>query len=174
MAQTRPNKMVTITNDEVYDLATHLARLADSAGVVVGVSGASERDGLAALWPGGVLPIPFYVSRKDVPGAPLEIWDGTNWSRYTRSHAKAAGTASIGIVPAGGLTGPFAQVFPAGRFSVAPIVLVNTDQTRLVAVAADVTTTGFNLYLQNVTSGASANGQLRWTAEQSTATSAAG
>jgi hypothetical protein len=44
MSQTRQNKMVCITNDEVYDLATHQARLADSANVVIPVANQAERD----------------------------------------------------------------------------------------------------------------------------------
>lgn len=114
------------------------------------------------------------VQRTDVAGRPLETWDGSEWVRFSRSYAKAAGTANIGIVGASVSAGPFGQTFPAGRFTVAPIVTVTTDQARVIAVAADVTSTGFNLYLQNVTGTPSANGQLRWTAEQMTATSAAG
>lgn len=37
MSSTRQNGIVTITNDENYDLANHLARMADSANVVVQV-----------------------------------------------------------------------------------------------------------------------------------------
>jgi hypothetical protein len=61
MSQTRPNKIVTITNDEVYDLATHQARMADSATVVIRVSSAAERDALA-------LPAGWWVSRTDRNG----------------------------------------------------------------------------------------------------------
>lgn len=85
MAQTRYNKIVTITNDEVYDLATHMARLADSAGVIIKVSSAAERDGLAAL-AGGTLPIPTTVMRTDLTGSPLEKWDGTKWNRSGSLH----------------------------------------------------------------------------------------
>jgi len=83
MSQTRPNKIVTITNDEVYDLATHQARMADSTNVIVPVNTLSERDGLAAQYPGGVLPNPYYVARKDLPGQPIETWDGDAWKRVT-------------------------------------------------------------------------------------------
>jgi len=148
--------------------------MADSISVIVGVSGTAERDGLAASYPGGTLPIPYYVSRKDVTGSPIEIWDGSTWTRYSRSYAKAAGTAAIGVVGASVTVGPLAQTFPAGKFSVAPIVTVTTDQTRVIAAAANVTTTGFDLYMSNWTPSPSSNGQLRWTAEQITATSAAG
>lgn len=74
MSQTRPNKIVTITNDEIYDLATHQARLADSANVVIKVSSAAERDALPKT-PG------MSVTRLDVLGQPVEIWDGSVWNR---------------------------------------------------------------------------------------------
>lgn len=74
MSQTRPNKIVTITNDEIYDLATHDARQADSTNVIVNVTGTTERDA-----------IPKYtgltVRRLDVVGHPLEEWNGTAWDR---------------------------------------------------------------------------------------------
>ncbi|BCW69982.1 hypothetical protein NicSoilB8_10260 [Arthrobacter sp. NicSoilB8] len=114
------------------------------------------------------------VCRLDVTGLPLEIWDGRIWHRYSRSYANAAGTTNIGAVGASALTGPHAQAFPAGRFTLAPVVILATDQTRLIAVAANVTTTGFDLYVQTVTAGASGNGHIRWTAEQMTPTTAAG
>jgi hypothetical protein len=74
MSQTRPNKIVTITNDEVYDLSTHLARMADSASVVVPVNTVGERDAITKF-------IGLTVRRLDVTGAPLEAWNGTSWDR---------------------------------------------------------------------------------------------
>lgn len=138
-----------------------------AAGGILPVKDQAERDALS-LFDG------LTVQRMDVTGRPMETWDGTEWVRFSRSYAKAAGVSSIGIVGASVAAGPFGQTFPAGRFTVAPIVTVTTDQARLIAVAADVTATGFNLYLQNVTGTASGNGEIRWTAEQMTATSAAG
>lgn len=138
-----------------------------AAGATLPVFSLAERDAL-------VKHDGLTVRRMDATGRPSETWDGSEWQRFSRSFAKAAGTSAIGIVGASALAGPFGQSFPAGRFSVAPIVTVTTDQTRLIAVAADVTASGFNLYLQNVTSGASGNGQIRWIAEQITASSAAG
>lgn len=73
MSQTRPNKMVTITNDEIYDLATHQARLADSANVLVKVNSQAERDALPVT-PG------WAVVRLDLPAAPVQTWNGTKWS----------------------------------------------------------------------------------------------
>ena len=101
--------------------------------------------------------------------------DTPEWVDVNRgSYTTAAGAATIGGVGPGGSAGPFLQSFPAGRFNVAPIVTVSTDQTRLIAVAADVTTTGFNLYMTNWSGGSSATGQMRWVATQMTPTSAAG
>jgi hypothetical protein len=98
-------------------------------------------------------------------------WVDVNRGAYTT----AAGSVAIGGVGAGGSAGPFLQSFPAGRFNVAPIVTVNTDQTRLIAVAADVTKDGFNLYMTNWSGGSSGSaGQMRWVATQMTPTSAAG
>lgn len=83
MAQTRPTKIVTITNDEIYDLATHLARMADSVRAVIHVTNQAERDGLAAAF-GGTLPIPTHVWRMDQDF--LETWNGARW--VTRPHAE--------------------------------------------------------------------------------------
>lgn len=77
MSQTRPTKIVTITNDEVYDLATHQARLADSARVVIPIANLTERNGLAAVF-GGTIPPQTVISRLDL-ACTLEIWDGTTW-----------------------------------------------------------------------------------------------
>ena len=136
---------------------------------------------------GGILPVDLTardaltkydmltVQRTDVAGRPIETWDGGEWVRYSRSYAKASGSAAIGGIGAGGTAGPFLQSFPAGRFSVAPVVIVNTDQTRLVAAAADITTSGFNLYMTNLSAGSSDPvGKMSWVAEQMTATSATG
>ena len=94
MSQTRYNKVVTITNDETYDLAGHMARMADSINPVIRVANQAEREGLAALAPGGVLPIPTTVARADLLGA-LEVWDGTRWVTDQRTRRKfVAGTAT--------------------------------------------------------------------------------
>lgn len=168
--QTLANGVDVPTNSDPYNLTDDLAAAFMDANTVVPVADAAARDAYRDSRPGKV----SIVVRTDITGLPLEIWDGTTWQRYSRSYAKAAGTSSIGIVGANVSAGPFGQTFPAGRFTVAPIVTVTTDQARIIAVAADVTSTGFNLYLQNVTGTASANGQLRWTAEQMTPTTAAG
>ena len=168
--QTLPNGVEVPTNSDAYNLTDDLAASFMDANLVVPVASAAARDTYKAARPGLV----SIVCRTDLAGLPLEIWDGTTWHRYSRSYAKAAGVAVIGGVGGGGSAGPFFQAFPAGRFSVAPVVIVNTDQTRLVAVAADVSTSGFNLYMTNLSAGSSSTGQLRWIAEQMTSTAATG
>lgn len=71
MASVRQNKIITITNDETYDLQTHLNRLADSANVVIPVATQAERDALTAS--AGMV-----VSRAD-RNNDLEIYTGSAW-----------------------------------------------------------------------------------------------
>ena len=168
--QTLPNGVDVPTNSDPYNLTDDLAGAFMDANTVVPVASATVRDTYRDARPGLV----SIVVRTDITGLPLEIWDGTTWWRYSRSYAKAKGSTSIGVVNAGASTTALAQTFPAGRFTVAPIVTVTTDQTRLNAAAANVTKDGFDLYLSNWTSAPSANGWLRWDAEQMTPTSAAG
>lgn len=76
MSQTQPNGVITITNDEVYDLSAHQARLAKSIKSVHSCANLAARDGLAALY-GGTLPIPTLVYRVDLDS--YQSWNGTNW-----------------------------------------------------------------------------------------------
>jgi hypothetical protein len=168
MPQTRDNGAKTPINADAYNLTADLATMADSLGVITPVNTDAQRDALTKF--NGRA-----VTRMDVTGAPLEIWDGAVWRRiYTGPYAITAGSASIGIVTAGNTSGPFGQTFPAGRFTQPPIVLLSTDQTRVTAVAANIVASGFNLYLGNYSTGNSANGNVYWTAIQMTPTTAAG
>lgn len=76
MASVRQNKTTTITNDENYDLATHMARLADSIILAIPVASQAERDALTKY--NGLT-----VRRLDLTQYPYEIWDGTVWFRET-------------------------------------------------------------------------------------------
>lgn len=138
-----------------------------SAGAPLPVFSQAERDALVT-YKG------LTVQRADIAGVPLETWDGSIWQRFTACFAQATGKVAIGSVAAGAQVGPYAQTFPTGRFSVAPVVDVCTDQTRVAAVAANVTATGFDLYMGNWSPAASASGEMRWTAVQMTPTSATG
>lgn len=68
------NGTVVPTNGDAYNLTDDLATMGESAGVVVRVASLAARDALVNIVAGSV------VSRTDLPGAPLETYDGTNWS----------------------------------------------------------------------------------------------
>lgn len=83
MPQTRPTKVTVPVNSDAYNLAGDLATMADSIKVTIPVASQAERDGLAAQFPGGVLPNPTYVARNDLTDSPVEQWNGTAWRRVT-------------------------------------------------------------------------------------------
>lgn len=114
------------------------------------------------------------VQRTDVAGRPLESWDGTEWKRFSSVYAHGANDVFFGFVGAGSSLGPYAQTFPAGKYSVPPVVVPGSDQTRLSLAASDVTKDGFNLYISNWTDASVPQARIRWTVTQMTATSAAG
>lgn len=167
--QTLPNGVEVPTNSDTYKLTEDLANMGKTANVITRVSSTGERDGLPDKYSG------MTVVRLDLVGLPLEIWDGTTWQRYSRSYAKAAGEGSLSVILAVNPNiGPVPVSFPPGRFTVPPIVTITSDQSRVIIVAANVTTTGFNVYATNVTTSDSGAGVFRWQAEQMTPTTAAG
>jgi hypothetical protein len=62
------------TNGDPYNLTDDLAEMGITAGSVYKVASESARDALTTVSAGSV------VSRTDLPSAPLETFDGTNWS----------------------------------------------------------------------------------------------
>lgn len=85
------NKITTAVGSDGWNPVLHMKGVADTADVLVHVSSEAERDGLAALAPGGVLPIPTTVVRTDLPSCPTETWNGSAWVRVIASAAPAAG-----------------------------------------------------------------------------------
>jgi hypothetical protein len=73
MSSTRQNKIITITNDEAYDLATHLARMADSTNVIINVSSQAEADALPSKYAG------LAVRRLDIGVTAVDVWTGSAW-----------------------------------------------------------------------------------------------
>ena len=102
--------------------------------------------------------------------------DTPEWVRANWVHAEFANTALLNSpVPAGGQLGPFYQTFPAGRFTVAPIVTLGVSNARLSASCNNPTKDGFELYIRNDTSADAISGAIiSFTAKQMTATTAAG
>lgn len=73
----RWNKTKTPAGPDGWNLTPDLGTALDAANVVVPVATQSERDALAP--PGGKY-AGMVVSRTDLPGAPLERWDGAAWT----------------------------------------------------------------------------------------------
>lgn len=90
MPSTRQNKMITITNDETYDLQTHMNRLADSTNVVIPVASQAERDALtpiAGMW----------VARNDRNGD-LEGYNGASWRSALETNSVNTADSNWGYV----------------------------------------------------------------------------
>lgn len=122
MSSTRQNGIITITNDENYDLAGHMARMADSTNVPTIVANQAARDALTAY-------LGMIVCRLDL-GWVLEIWNGTIWisngmTNYTAALQGSTTNPSLGSgtitatasVSGKILTGQFAAAFGTGATS---------------------------------------------------------
>lgn len=116
------------------------------------------------------------VVRKDLPGRPTEVWDGSVWHRNSPVFAEYANQAVLNSpVPINGQLGPFEQTFPAGKFTVPPIVTLGVSNARLGAAWNNVTANGFDLYIRNDSDlDAVAGAIITFMAKQMTPTSAAG
>jgi hypothetical protein len=79
--QTTWNKATVEAGTDPWNFVPDNKKAIESAGLVFGVASDTERSGLAALAPGGVLPVPTTIVRTDVTGYPMETWDGTTWNR---------------------------------------------------------------------------------------------
>lgn len=174
--QTLYNGVEVFTNGDSYNLADDVAHAFSTANVLIAVSSLAQRNGLAAIAPDGILPPGTTVVRKDITGFPLETWDGVVWRPRSWTFAEYGNSALVNSpVPANGQLGPFYQSFPAGRFTVAPLVTLGTSNARLTASWNNVTTSGFDLYIRNDTPVEAVTGAIiTFTAKQMTPTTAAG
>lgn len=66
------------TNSDDYNLTDDLRTMCLSMRIPVPVADVAQRDGLATLAPGGVLPVPTFAAREDI-GWAIEVWNGTAW-----------------------------------------------------------------------------------------------
>jgi len=129
--QTLPNGIEVPTNSDTYKLTEDLAKMGSTAHVIIPVNSATERNGLAALYPDGVLPVPTYVNRMDVTGHPIEVWDGTGWDRLV-SPAIRANTQTVGA-------GMAADAFMSG--TIRPLIQAGTFVGKPVGGNGDLTIT---------------------------------
>ena len=69
------------TSGDGWNLINHIQTALNTANLNITVSSQVQRDGLAALAPGGVLPVGTTVIRSDLTGLPEEVWTGSSWVR---------------------------------------------------------------------------------------------
>lgn len=75
------NKVTVPVGSDAWNLTTHLKGMAETTSSLIPVASVAERDALAALFPGGVLPIPTMITRTDEVGSPNYQWNGSIWLR---------------------------------------------------------------------------------------------
>lgn len=79
MPSTRWNGIITPVNSDAYQPTVDFATLGDKSNVPVKVSSQAARD---ALTPPGGKYAGMAVIRLDVPGEPIEVYNGTSWDRH--------------------------------------------------------------------------------------------
>lgn len=91
-------------------------------------------------------------------------------------YAQAAGTATFQTAIASGANATVAVSLPEGRFTQPPVIVVSTNQERIIATARNVSTSGFNLGLINWHGSASSGAPIiaSWYAIQMTSGNAEG
>lgn len=75
--QTLFNGVKVPTNGDPYNLLDDLAAAFETANVIIQISSETQRDGLPALAPDGVLPVPTFIYRTDLNRR--ETWNGVEW-----------------------------------------------------------------------------------------------
>jgi nucleoid-associated protein YgaU len=79
MPQSTWNKATVPAGTDPYNEIPDTKKALESAGLVFGVGSLTERNGLAAAAPGGVLPSGQTIVRTDTPDGRLERWNGSEW-----------------------------------------------------------------------------------------------
>lgn len=108
MTQTLKNKVVVPTNSDEYDLTADLATAFLGANVVIPIGSSAER---TTLQTAGVMTGQCII-RTDLPGQPIETWNGTKWLDY------ASGNITLGGLYqayGGGYGTPGYEKLPTGR-----------------------------------------------------------
>lgn len=125
MPQTRPNGIIVPVNADAYNLTADMATEADSTNVVIPVPNQTARDALT-------LHTGLTVTRNDVPGQPIEIYNGSSWDRIgPRAHA-ASQMVGSGMTANDYLTGTKRSWRQGGT------VVATTDAAGNVAIAYPV------------------------------------
>lgn len=98
MPQTLPNGLKTPINSDAYNLTADLATMGNSANVVIAVANKAARDALTAV-------AGMTVSRLDLPGAPLQTYDGTDWGTSDVAWSSLSTVAGFSALTSSGWSG---------------------------------------------------------------------
>jgi hypothetical protein len=121
MSATTWNGVTVPTASDVWALIADMTKGFNTANLVIPVANQTARDGLAALAPGGVLPVGTVVIRNDLAGEPFEKWDGSVWNRsgtQTWIFNRGAGSDSTFTSANTGLVSGTITSAPAGLYRI--------------------------------------------------------
>lgn len=96
--QTTWNKATTPAGTDPWNAVPDWKKMLETSGLVFGVATTAERNGLAALAPGGVLPVPTLVRNSET--GRFESWNGTRWAQASRSELGSSTTGLGGTLAA--------------------------------------------------------------------------
>lgn len=126
MTQTLKNKVTVPTNSDPYDLTADLAEAFLDANLVIPIGSSAER---TTLQTAGVMTGQCII-RTDLPGQPIETWNGTKWLDY------ATGNITLGALYqafGAGYGTPGYEKLPTGRATL--MGMVGTNQTTFTMTA---------------------------------------
>lgn len=128
MTQTLKNKVVVPTNSDEYNLTADLATAFGGANVVIPIGSSAERTTLTTA---GVMNGQCIV-RTDLPGLPIERWNGTKWLDYSTGTVTLNSSGVYQAYGAGYGT-PSYEKLPDGRATLSGLVGCTTTTITMTA-----------------------------------------
>lgn len=126
MTQILKNKVPVPTNGDEYNLTADLATAFNGANVVIPIASAAARTTLTSL---GVM-VGQCIIRTDLPGQPIETWNGTKWLDYASGNIALGGLyQAFGA----GYGTPGYEKLPTGRATL--LGMVGTTNTTITMTA---------------------------------------
>lgn len=129
------NKATVPVGSDGWNITGHVKQAIETTRSIIPVADQTERDGLAALFPGGALPNPCYVSRAD-KGQIIEKWNGARW--ITTPHAELTFNTPASSIPSATDWGPGTLTLDTGA--------VTTDSATVSSPAANQITLNKGTY----------------------------
>lgn len=138
MPQTLNNGITTPINADAYNLTGDLATMGNTSNVVIPVANQAARDALTPY-------AGMTVSRLDLTGAPLQVYDGTKWQHQGRrvknlfnnaGITNQTGTASRLLVDLGSASAPYDRIMTANALiGVTPASIASGVSTIYISVS---------------------------------------